>query len=60
MKKNGGDEAVRVIIHIYMEMSEENSVAILNKQKCYFFSFFSENKSTEQILLGMGVYQWDR
>jgi hypothetical protein len=47
MKKNGGDEAVRVIIHIYMEMSEENSVAILNKQKCYFFSFFSENKSTE-------------
>jgi hypothetical protein len=35
-------------------------VAILNKQKCHFFFFFSENRSAKQILRGMEVYQWNR
>jgi hypothetical protein len=43
MKKNRGDEPIVVIIHVYMEMSQEtHCVAIFtpNKQKCHFFSFF--------------------
>jgi hypothetical protein len=41
MKKNRGDEPVRVIIHIYVESHKETRcVAILNKQKCHIFIFF--------------------
>jgi hypothetical protein len=43
-EKNRGDEPIRIIIHIYMEMSQGNScIAILNKQKCHFF-FCYKNK----------------
>jgi hypothetical protein len=36
MKKNGGDEPIGVIIHIYMECHKDTPcVHILNKQKCH-------------------------
>jgi hypothetical protein len=37
-RKMEGDELTWVLIHIYMEMSQETPcVATLNKQKCLFF-----------------------
>jgi hypothetical protein len=55
MTKNRGDEPVRVIIHVYMEMHKKTPcVDILNKQKCHFFlSFFFyeiREQDSEQVL----------
>jgi hypothetical protein len=65
MKKNRGDEPIQVIIHIYMEMSQGNSLCSYLKQaKMPFFSFlFSstklENRRAEKFLWGRGRYQWE-
>jgi hypothetical protein len=43
MKENRGDETILVIIHIYMEMSQGNSLcsyAILTSKIVTFFPFF--------------------
>jgi hypothetical protein len=42
MKKNRGHETIQVIIHIYMEMSQGNSLhSYLKQEKMpFFFSFF--------------------
>jgi hypothetical protein len=41
MKKNRGDKTIQVIIHIYMEMSQGNSLcSYLKPAKMSFFSFF--------------------
>jgi hypothetical protein len=48
MKKNRGHEPVVVIIHIFMEMSQENllcSYLYLKQAKLSFFFFFSSTKS---------------
>jgi hypothetical protein len=50
MKKNRGDEQIRVIIHIYMNISQGNSLVatfISNKQKVIFFLFFLLSSSTK-------------
>jgi hypothetical protein len=36
MKKNRGDKLIQLIIHIYMEMSQENFLYSYIKQKCLF------------------------
>jgi hypothetical protein len=36
-EKNRKDEPIHVIIHIYMEVSQENSLCSYLKQKCLFF-----------------------
>jgi hypothetical protein len=47
-EKNRGNELIWVIIHIYMEMSQGNSLySYINKEKCYF-SFFSFTNMREQ------------
>jgi hypothetical protein len=53
-KKYRGDELIWVIIHIYIDMSEENSLCCYLKQtKMIFFSSTkSENKRAGKILPG--------
>jgi hypothetical protein len=63
MKKNREDEPIEVIIHIYMEISQGNSLCsyIYKQAKTSFFSFFlfsstkSENKRAEQVLPRRGL-----
>jgi hypothetical protein len=57
MKRNRGYEPIGIIIHIYMEMLQGNSLCIaifiLNKQKYHLFLFSStksENRKAEQFL----------
>jgi hypothetical protein len=52
MKKNRKDEPIGVIIHVYMEMSQGNSLCSYLKQKCLFlfFSTESEHRRVEQVL----------
>jgi hypothetical protein len=61
MKKIRGDKPVGVIIHIYKEISQENSLCsylYLKQTKCHVFSFYlfifsftkSENKRAELVL----------
>jgi hypothetical protein len=55
-KKNRGDEPICVIIHIYMEMSQGNSLYSYLKQNIIFFSFTkSENRRAEKFLPWGGV-----
>jgi hypothetical protein len=53
-ERNRGDEPIWVIIHIYMEISQGNSLcAYLLQTKMSFFSFTkSEDRSAEHILPG--------
>jgi hypothetical protein len=70
MKKIRGYESIGVIIHIYMEISQENSLCsyvYLKQAKCHFFLFSStksENRRTEQVLPSEegegGWYQWEK
>jgi hypothetical protein len=59
MNKIRGDKPIGVIIHIYMEISQENSLCSYlylkqNKMSCFLFYFFSstksENRRVEQVL----------
>jgi hypothetical protein len=60
-KKNRGDERIWVVIHIYMEVPQGNSLCSYLKQNCHFFlnfaiSIFGKNKyfrgiSTQSINL---------
>jgi hypothetical protein len=62
MKNNRGDEPVGVIIHIYMEISQGNSlrgyIYLKQAKMLFFFLFFlflfsstkSENRKSEQVL----------
>jgi hypothetical protein len=54
MKKNRGNETIRIIIHIYMEVSQGNYLKQA-KMSFYFSSTKSENRWVEQILLGVGM-----
>jgi hypothetical protein len=59
MKKNRGDEPIGVIIHIYMEISQGNSLCsylYLKQAKMSFFfsSIKSENRRMEQVLPRVG------
>jgi hypothetical protein len=60
MKKNG-DEPVRPLMHIYMEVPQETPwVAILNKQKYHFFSFYKNGGQESGTGPDWGVwYQWE-
>jgi hypothetical protein len=52
-EKNRGDEPIGVIIHIHMEMSQENSLYSYFKQtKLSFFFFY---KIREQEVCGVGT-----
>jgi hypothetical protein len=54
-KKNREDEPIQIKIHIYMQMSQENSLCCcLKKTKMSFlFSFTKlENRRVEQVLSG--------
>jgi hypothetical protein len=65
VKRNGRDEPIRVVIHIFMETTQGNSLCSylylkLAKKKVMllFLSFSStksENRWVEQILLGVGM-----
>jgi hypothetical protein len=62
MKKMRGDKPTRVIIHIYVELSQRislHSYLYLQQFKISFFYSFSSTKSetirAEQILPGKGV-----
>jgi hypothetical protein len=54
MKKTSGEEPVRVIIHIYMEMSQGNSLRSYLKQTKMSF-FFSFTKSENRCRTGPAV-----
>jgi hypothetical protein len=66
-EKNGRDEPIEVIIHIYMEISQGNSLCsyLYLKQAKMSFSLFSstksENRRVEQVLwVGReGWYPWE-
>jgi hypothetical protein len=71
MKEVKGDKSTRVIIHIYMEISQGNSLCSyyyleLKRHAFYFIiSLFSptksENRREEQVLpRGKGWHQWER
>jgi hypothetical protein len=47
MKKNRGDETIWVIIHIYMEMSQRNSLCSYLKQTKISFFFFYKTGEQE-------------
>jgi hypothetical protein len=47
MKKNREDEPVGVIIHIYMEISQENFLCGYHYLKQEKMSFFSSNREAE-------------
>jgi hypothetical protein len=69
MKKIGGDKSVGIIIHKYMEISQENSLCsnvYLKQVKCHAFLFIhsllsytkSENRKAELVLpTGKGYHQ---
>jgi hypothetical protein len=60
MKKNKRDEPIRITIHIYMEMSQGNSLCSYLKQAkmSFFFPFSSTN--SEKRRAGRGrCYQWE-
>jgi hypothetical protein len=62
-EKNRGNELIWVIIHIYMEMSQGNSLySYINKEKCYFSFFFiykyERTGGQNRSCLG-GWYQWE-
>jgi hypothetical protein len=68
MKKIKGDKPIGVIIRMYMEVSQGNSLCrylYLEEAKMSCFSFFSltnlENRGAEQVWWWVGVYwyQWD-
>jgi hypothetical protein len=55
VKKNKADEPNHAVIHIHMEVPQENSLCSYLKQAklSFFFSFIkSENRIVEQILSG--------
>jgi hypothetical protein len=56
MKRNRGDEPIQVIVHVYMETSQGNSLCSYLKQgKMSFFSFpstKSENRRVEEVPRG--------
>jgi hypothetical protein len=55
-EKNRGDEPIQVIIHIYMEMSQGNSLCIYLKQTKMSFFFFLQNwKRQNRSCLGVGT-----
>jgi hypothetical protein len=63
MKKNRGDEPIRVITHVYIEISQGNSLCsylYLKKAKMSFFSFFFYKIREQGGRTGpVGGYQWD-
>jgi hypothetical protein len=48
---------IQVIIHIYIEMLQGNSLTILNKQKCHFFFLYKigEQEGGSGPVLGVGT-----
>jgi hypothetical protein len=60
-KKNRGDESIHIIIHIYMEMSQGNSLCSYLKQaKMSFFFFYKiggQEDGTDPARRGW--YQWE-
>jgi hypothetical protein len=64
MKKNRGDEPIGVIIHIYMELSQRNSLCgyfYLKQAKIPFFLFFFYKIREQEggtVLPREGCYQW--
>jgi hypothetical protein len=69
MKKNGGDEPIQVIIHIYMVISQGNSLCsylYLKQAKKSFFIFFFYKIGEQESRTGpvgwggvqMGVGRW--
>jgi hypothetical protein len=66
MKKNKREESIAVIINIYMEISQRNSLCSYHylkqgKMSLFFFFFFflisstkSENRRADQVLPGVG------
>jgi hypothetical protein len=52
-RRNRGDEPIQVIIHIYMEMSQLNTLYIYFKQtKMLFLKTKTENRKAKQVLPG--------
>jgi hypothetical protein len=65
-RKNRGYEPIWDIIHIYMEISQGNSLCSYLEENCHFFSFTKlEDKRAEQVLLGGlvpvgGLWRWGK
>jgi hypothetical protein len=58
MEKNRGNELIQAIIHIYMEMSQRNTLYSYLKQTKMPFFQKTQTRKIKQALPG-GWYQWE-